>query len=194
MITFGLLERHQRVSIAVNDQRRRVVGRDEGDRRDLPSDLPESLVISDRNPEHALLVEFAVVEGGSERWLMIGGVDHLLARLAEVEEVGGREEAGNRLHPTRLPIHRVFGIGITLVTRRPEHQRQMTSCRPAVDPDPIRVDAVVLGMMTDEPDGSVHVLDDLGNGEAGLAAVDHGEDGEATINQWSDKGRVDCLV
>ena len=178
----------------MDDQRRRVVRRHEGDRRDLPGDVPESLIIGDREPEHALLVEFPVVEGGSERRLMIGGVDHLLARLAEVEQVGGREEAGDRLHPARLPVHRVFGIGVTLVARHAEHQRQVPTRRAAVDPDPIRVDAVVLGMMTDEPDGAVHVLDDLGHGEAGLAAVDHGEDGEAPVDERSDEGRVDRLV
>src|SRR5262245_45888918 len=70
----------------------------------------------------------------------------------------------------------------------------MTSRRAPINPDSIRVDAVFPRMMANEADGTVHVLDDLGDGEAGLAAVDHGEDCEASFNEWSDKGRVDRLV
>ena len=76
----------------------------------------------------------------------------------------------------------------------PQHQREVPAGRAAVDADPVGVDAVILGVVADEPDGPVHVLDDLGDGEPGLAAVDDGEDRVAPVEQRPDEGRVDRLV
>ncbi len=42
--------------------------------------------------------------------------------------------------------------------------------------------------------GTVHILDDLGNREPGLAAVDDGEDRIAPLEQLGDKSRTDRLV
>ena len=125
---------------------------------------------------------------------MIGGVDLAIAGLAVVEEVGGREEAGDGLHPAGFPIHRVLGIRVPGVAGGPQHQREVAARRGTADPDPAGIDAVILAVVTDEPDGPIHVLDDLGDGEAGLAAVDHGEDRIAPIGQRSDEGRLDRLV
>ena len=109
------------------------------------------------------------------------------------KSVGGKKQA---TACTRLDSRSTgsLAFGSPLSPAGPQHQRQVPARRAAVDPDPIRVDAVVLGMMANEPDGPVHVLDDLGDGEPGLAAVDHGEDGVAAVDERSDEGRVDRLV
>ena len=57
------------------------------------------------------------------------------------------------------------------------------------DADPIGVDPVVFRVVTNEADGAVHVLDDLGDRELGLAAVHHGEDGVSAFDE-----RVDEIV
>ena len=111
----GLLEWHQLIGVAMDDQRGRVVGGDVGDRGYLPRDLAEPLGVGDRYPDVGLLVELAVVEGGSERQVVIGRMDHLPTRPAVVEQVGGREQASHSLHPTRLAIDRVPGVLVALV-------------------------------------------------------------------------------
>ena len=70
----------------------------------------------------------------------------------------------------------------------------MTARGGSRDTEAIGVDPVVLGVITDEPHSPVHVLDDLGNGIAGLAAVDDGEDGVASIGQRLDEDRQNRLV
>ena len=99
-------------------------------------------------------------------------MDFFIARLAVVEEVGRREEAGDRLDPAGNTIDRVLGVRVARVARGSQHQRQVAARRGSRDTDAIGVDSVVLGMIADEPHRPVHVLDDLGDGVAGLAAVD----------------------
>lgn len=50
------------------------------------------------------------------------------------------------------------------------------------------------GVMADEPDGSVQVIDDLGDGEAGLTAVDHGEDRVSALGERVDDGGLEGLT
>ena len=49
-------------------------------------------------------------------------------------------------------------------------------------------------MIANEPNGPVHVLDDLGDGISRLAAVDDGENRVAAIEQRPEAGRIDRLV
>ena len=53
---------------------------------------------------------------------------------------------------------------------------------------------IILGMIPDEPHSAVHVLDDLGNRELGLAAVDHGEDRVAPLEELVDQAGSDRVV
>src|SRR5262249_19726267 len=53
---------------------------------------------------------------------------------------------------------------------------------------------VVLCVISNEPDRTVHILDDLGNGEPGLAAVDDRERGKSAVRQRPDERCVDCVV
>src|SRR5262249_55745374 len=64
----------------------------------------------------------------------------------------------------------------------------------AVDAQLIRIDAVVLGVMPNEADGAMHVLEDLGDGELRLAAVHDGEDRVAALQELIDKADVDHFV
>ena len=70
----------------------------------------------------------------------------------------------------------------------------MPARRAAGDADSIGVDLVVLGVIADESHGPVHVFDDLGNREPGLAAVDDREDGVAPLEKLCDRLRVDRFV
>ena len=64
----------------------------------------------------------------------------------------------------------------------------MTARRRSRDTNTIGVNPVILGVITDEPHRSVHVLYNFGDRVAGLAAVDHREDSVTSIRQWPDKG------
>ena len=118
----------------------------------------------------------------------------ILARLAVVEEVGRREEAGDRLDPAGALVDRVLGIWFAQVARGPLHQRQVPAGRAAADADPVGIDVIVLGMIPDEPNGPVHVLEDLGDRVLGLAAVDDREDRVAPLERLGEEVRVDRIV
>ena len=66
----------------------------------------------------------------------------------------------------------------------------MPAGRPARDAEPLRVDAIFLGVGPDELDRTVHLLDDLGNDVLRLAAVHDREDRVAAIEQRAD-GQVE---
>src|SRR5262245_12298792 len=59
---FRLLDRHQLVGVAVDDQGRRVVGADVADRRNLPAKLAHLLLVGDRDIGAELGVELAEIE------------------------------------------------------------------------------------------------------------------------------------
>ena len=103
-------------------------------------------------------VELVEVERGLEA-VQDAPADGVLARLAVVEEVGRREEAGHRRDPAGLAIDRVLGLRVALVAGGPLHQREVPARRAAADAQPVRVDPVVLGVVADEPDGPVHVAE-----------------------------------
>ena len=92
---------------------------------------------------------------------------------------------------TRLEalVDRVLGILVAQVARGSLHQRQMPAGRAACHADAIGVDVIVLGMIADEPHRPVQVLDDFGNREPGLAAVDDGEDGVTALEKLVDRSR-----
>lgn len=60
--------------------------------------------------------------------------------------------------------------------------------------DVIRVDAILTGVKPDEAHGPVHVLNDLGNRVARLAAVNHREDRITSIGERLDKNRRDVVM
>ena len=55
-------------------------------------------------------------------------------------------------------------------------------------------DAVILGVIANESNGPLDVLDDLWNGIARLAAVDDGKNRVTTIEQRPEAGGIDRLV
>src|SRR5262249_36405925 len=60
--------------------------------------------------------------------------------------------------------------------------------------DTVLVDAVILGVIANEPNGPVHILDDLRDGETRLAAMNHGENRVAAIDERPEICRGDRLV
>ena len=112
------------------------------DRADLAADLEDPGLVGDR-PEHLgvgiLLVE---VERRLEA-LEDASAQGILAGLAVVQEVGRREEAGDRLDAARGLVDRVLGVGLPLVARGPQHQRQVPAGRASRDADPVGIDVIV---------------------------------------------------
>ena len=70
----------------------------------------------------------------------------------------------------------------------------MAAGRSAGDSDPVGINMIVGGMVANESHSAVHVRDNLGNRVPGLAAVDDREDGVASLEQFIDRHRVDCLM
>src|SRR5205807_1483251 len=97
--------------------------------------------------------------------------ERLDAGMAVIQEVGGREEAGDRLDPARCSIDRVARLGLAGTAVRPDHEREVSAGRTTDDPQPVRVDTIILGVRADVPDRSVQVADDFGDRELRLAAV-----------------------
>ena len=97
---------------------------------------------------------------------------------------------------TRLDSRSIGSLAVLVagVAGRPLHEREVPARRAAGDPDPVRVDVIVLGVMPDEPHGAVHVLEDLGDRVLGLAAVDDREDRVAPLEQLVEEAGVDPLV
>src|SRR5947209_13867279 len=62
------------------------------------------------------------------------------------------------------------------------------------DANALRVNVVVPGMVTDEPDGSVHVFEDLWDRKLRLTAVHNREDGIAALQKFHVEERADALV
>ena len=93
-----------------------------------------------------------------------------------IEEIGWRKEAGHGLDCATLAIH-----GIRRFLRsRPAHgahaQREMAAGASAGDAELVRIHAVFRGVAADESHRAMHVLQNLGNDELGLRAVDNRED------------------
>ena len=103
-----LLQRHQLVGVAVNDQRRRVVARDVVDRRHFLADLLARFQV-DRLEQLRGRVLHAEIERRLEAVL---GLDaqRLHARLAVVQEIGRRKETGHGLHAAADAIDRILGL------------------------------------------------------------------------------------
>ena len=118
------------------------------------------------------------------------GADGVLAGLAVVQEVGRREEAGDRLHPARLAVDRVPGLGSP---GRPAVPSISERCPPPSAPGcrsgPGRSCIPRRGGGCSGPPGSCR--DDLGHRVARLAAVDDGEDGVAAVEQGGGTTAVD---
>ena len=181
------------IGIAVDDQSGRIVGRGMVNRADLAADLEDLVQVGDPDERLGVRVLLVEVEGGFES-LQHAATDRDLTGLAVVEKIGGWKEAADRLDPAGGLVDGVLGVLVTGVAGRSLHERQVPSGRSAGDPDPVRVDVIVLRMVPDEAHGPVHVLDDLGNCEPGLAAVDDGKDSVPAIEQLADESRVDRLM
>ena len=73
------------------------------------------------------------------------------------------------------------------------HEGQMPARGAAGDAEAIGIDPVFLGVVLDEPHRAVHVVDDLGNGELRLAAVDDREDDVAAFQELGRAAGVEVL-
>jgi len=190
---FGLLDRHQLVGVAVNDQRRRIVRRDVIHRRDRPADFPNLLLVGHRHERLRLRVEGLERKGRLEAGKG-AAAERFFALLAVVEEVGRREEAGDGLHPAGETVDRIGGLGVAHLAGGPLHQRQVAAGGPAVDAEPIGIDLVVLRMVADEANRPVHVFEDFGDRVFRLTAVDDREDGVAALDELLDGAGADVCV
>ena len=95
----GLLERHEPVFVAVEDERGRVVGGDVGDRGDAATDLEDFRFVGDGLQFAEVGIELAAIEGAGEV-PKDAAAEGVFAGLAVVAEIGRREKTGDGL--TRL--------------------------------------------------------------------------------------------
>ena len=116
-----LLDRDDFVLVAVDDQHWGIVGGDVRDRRNLLSDLFQLRFVSDPLEAFGLRVvldEIKRCRQPGER----AGAERDDARFTPILKVGWREETGDRLHATRLPINGVFHLFVFRLTAGPHHQ------------------------------------------------------------------------
>ena len=110
---FGLINRHQLVGVAVNDQRGRHVRRDVVDRRDFFAQVPPA---------------FGRVGARAKRRFELRGgtvTNSVFTGLAPVQKIRRRKKARDRLHGAALAVNRVFGLGIARAALRSHGERQM---------------------------------------------------------------------
>ena len=101
----GLLDRHELVGVAVDDQRGRIVGRDVIDRADLAADFQDPGLVGDRPEDLGLRVLLLEIERRLET-RQDAAAHGVFARLAVVEEIGRREEAADGLDAARGLVDR----------------------------------------------------------------------------------------
>ena len=110
----------------------------------------------------------------SERGLELRGgtvADAVLARLAPVQKIGGREETSDRLHGAALAIDRVLCFRVTRSALSGHRERQMPAGAGTRDAELLGVDLELGGIVPHEPDGAMNVLLDFRDEEPRLRAV-----------------------
>ena len=91
-------------------------------------------------------------------WAAISGV---LCRGSQIQQIGDGKENSHSLHRTGSTIHRVFRARVSRPAHSGQHQAEMSPSTPPGDPDAIRMDAVVRGMMSDEPNPPLDIFNDF---------------------------------
>lgn len=167
----GLFVRDQRVGIAVDDEGRRRGPGNGGERRELAQHLELVLLRFGLNAERVpdVLDRFELHEAA--------------AGFAVVDEVGRGAEAGDGLDLAGGAVDGVLGVGVAGFAGDAEGEREEAAGAGAEDAEAIGIDAVVLGMNADVADRAVNVGDDLADGEAGLSAMAHQEEGVAAVEE-----------
>ncbi len=180
----GLLDRHQLVGVAVDDQRRRVVRRDVRDRRDLPADLADLRLVGDRHERLA--------SSSSSSWKSNGGLEARRGcrgrgRPRPACRSSGSRSAGRSRRPPApgstpgrpgpWPSGRPASPAVPCISDR---------CPPAEPPVmPMRSGSMPYSLAWWRMNRTARCMscEDLGDGELRLAAVDDGEDGVAAVEQ-----------
>ena len=105
-----LLDRHEFVSVAVNDEHGRHTRLDVVDRRNTLAKLPLRLRLRRHVPKRAAEI------------LQDSLAERALARLAVIQKVGRWKETRHRLDGAALPVHGVFGVGFSRAAARSEQE------------------------------------------------------------------------
>ncbi len=113
-----LLDRHQFVGIAVDNERRRVVGRYVIDGGNLSANLAPLFFIGNQNKSSELRIVFLEIKRGSEIFQR-SSAQCLFAFLAIVQKIRRWEKAGDSLDPAGDLVDRVLGFGIAPGLRTP---------------------------------------------------------------------------
>src|SRR5579884_1393998 len=177
-----LLQRHQGILVAVDNQGRRVIAANVSDRGNLAEKILHFLLVGDAVEKPFIAVEDLEIDRGFEAPVHVFAIEHV-ALFAPVEEVGRWKETPHGLDAARNPLHRIVGPGFALRAGRADHQRQMATSRGAADSEAVGIDVIILGVIADEADCTLNILDDLGNGKLRLRAVNDGEDGVAVLQE-----------
>lgn len=135
--------------------------------------------VGDGSDRSATAIDFAKVEDGMEG-LERSFAERVFTGAAVVEEIGGRAEDGDGLESRRAAFDGVLGVRVGGFGVGSEEEGEVTAGGGSADSDEIGVDAVIVGVKTDETDCTFEVADDFGDGVSGAASVNDGEDGVAS--------------
>ena len=144
-VELGLLNRHERVGVAVDDERG---GRGGGDVAGRGKSLAELLAAFGR--------EGVGAEGG-DIVLQKAAADGDFACATVVEKIGGRIKAGDGLDRAARALDGVFGVGGAGATLRAKREAKMAASAGAGDAKVNGIDGPAGGVVANEADGAVQV-------------------------------------
>lgn len=178
----GLLDRHERIGVAVDDERGRGFGGNETGGGELFTEALAALGGGNVGAEgRRVILEDAHADG-----------DFTVATV--VEEIGGRIKTGDGLNGAAGAVDGVFGVGLAGAALRAEREREMSAGAGTGDAEAVGVDLPAGGVCADEADGAVNIGHNFGEDKFGLRTVDDGENGVATGEKRGVGGRVDSIV
>lgn len=177
-----LVERHECVCIAVDDESWRHAGGDENDRGYSLSKLPPRFPWHPFRPERRL---------EPARGLEIHPI---LIWPAPIQEIGRRVKTRHGLHGAALAVQDVLGVRFTRPALRAHCQREMPTRTAAANAEFIRIDAPSTGVMPHESDGTMNILLNLRDDKSRLRSVHDRKHGVAALQQWREEAGSDVVV
>ena len=168
----ALLDRDDRVLVAVDDQEGRVAGVDVAE---WAHALGEIEIRIERTADEHLEEEETLRVAEAVRAMLV----------AVAEQLGRTEVVDDGLHVRGVPGPGVRGRTLHRpdAAARSSQRCQMSTGRGAEDRDAIRVEPVLVRVRADPTDGGLHVVDLRGEGRVGRPAVVRGDQGVAPIDE-----------
>lgn len=102
---------------------------------------------------------------------------------SEVHEIGDGIEDGDGLDGAAGPVDGIGGIGWSGAAAGGEHEAEVSTGGSSGDAETVGIDCVGGGVVPDETDPALDILEDLLDGGIGLGDVAHGKDGVAAAEE-----------